>query len=63
MKNIWIYNSLDGPIYFSNPRKAYNYAKLEDEVSYPVYLKNLREDYSYPFKRDDELSIVKINVL
>jgi hypothetical protein len=63
MKNIWIYNSLDGPICFSNPRKAYNYANLKDEVSYPVYLKNLREGDSYTFKRDDELSIVKINVL
>ena len=62
MKNIWIYNSLDGPICFSTPKKAYNYASLSGEISYAVYLKYLRDHNRYTFKRKEDLSIEKLNV-
>ncbi len=62
--NIWIYNSNDEPIYFSNPKKAYNYAiRFEsDKPKYSTYLSHIRRDGYYAFKEADT-SIVKISVL
>lgn len=66
MKNIWIINSGDGPIYFSSPRKAYDYAAWigYEMKSYSTYLKHLRVDGAYVIKEEecDTLDIIKQTV-
>lgn len=64
MKNIWIYNSSDEPMYFSNPKKAYDVAmRFQDEKpKYATLLNHLKKDGYYAFKSNDN-SIVKVVVL
>lgn len=63
MKNIWIFYSKDGPIYFSNPKKAYESAKEVENTlpAYSTYLKKIRVDGCCDVTEDT--NIVKVKVL
>lgn len=63
MKYIWIYNSSDEPMYFSNPKKAYEKAMEfeNDKPSYGTVLAHIRIDGYYGFKTNDN-SIIKVKV-
>lgn len=64
MQHIWIYNSSDEPIYFSNPKKAYNMAMRfeDDKPSYSTVLSHIKKDNCYAFKIGEN-SIVKVKVI
>lgn len=64
MKHIWIYNSSDGPIYFSNPKKAYDMAMRlqDDKTKYSTVLNHLRKESVYAFK-DNDNGLVKVKIL
>lgn len=63
-QHIWIYESSDGPNYFSNSKKAYDYAMRfeEDKPSYAVVLARIRIDGYYGFKTNDN-AIVKAKLI